>query len=143
MSKLSPELQEEVLARVAKRATYDSIVAWLKKKHRITITKQAISKMVRKHRSERADVAKVIARTHIEQTLPTDLAEFDRIQARNVRLLERAQDEANKDFSVANVEKVTKLTGAYLKADEQKKRALGLEQPDEVIADLATLLAKA
>lgn len=143
MAKLTPELQDEILGKVAKRVPYDQIVAWLKKSKRVSVTKQALSKMVRKHRSDRADVAKVVAREHIEKTLPSDLKEFDRVQAHNLKLLESAQRDAEEDMSVANVEKVTKLTQVYLKADEMKKKALGLEQPDDVVTDLASLLAKA
>jgi len=142
MRKLSDAHQEIALARIAKGESQAAVAAWLKKHHRVSVTPQAIAKVVRRHRSERADTAKVIAREHIARTLPTDLETMDRIQARNVQLLEFAQTDALKSPSQANVEKVVKLSTIVQRADEQKKRAVGLEQPDEVIGDLAALLAK-
>lgn len=141
--KIPSDLHGEILARVASNATLPGIVAWLKKSHRVEVSKQALSKLVQKHRAERREVAKTVVSEHIQQTLPADLAALDAVQARNLGLLERAQAEALTELSVANVEKVVKLTTIVQRADEAKKKALGLEQPNEVITDLAALLAKA
>lgn len=145
MAKLTLELQELVLARVGKGASHPETVAWLKAEHGVDVTKQAIAKLVKKHRTERADVAKSIARSYIAKTLPKDLEAMDRVQARNLELLERAQEEAAQPLGLTttNIEKVVKLTQIVQKADETKKRASGLDQPDEVINDLAAFLAKA
>lgn len=141
-AKLTGPQTELVLARVAKGASLSEVAKWAKAEFGVSITKQALSKIVRRHRTERADTAKVIAREHIAATLPRDLAEMDRIQARNIELLERAQTEALENASQANIDKVVKLSTIVQRADEQKKRAVGLEQPDEVVGDLAALLAK-
>jgi hypothetical protein len=143
MAKLTPELREALLERVAKTGKQRDALVWLKKHHGVAITPQALSTLVRKNSSSRADTAKVVAREHIARTLPADLAEFDRVQARNLELLELAQAEALADPSTKNVDKVAKLTAAYLKADEQKKKAMGLDQPDELVGGLADLLGLA
>jgi hypothetical protein len=100
-------------------------------------------KLVRKHRSDRADAAKVVVRSHIAKTLPKDLATIDAVQARNLRLLRNAQRAALANPSQVNVDKVVKLTGVVQKADDAKKKALGLEQPDEAVGGLADILALA
>lgn len=141
-AKLTGPQTELMLARVAKGSSLSDVARWAKAEFGVSITKQALSKIVRRHRSERADTAKVIAREHIAKTLPRDLAEMDRIQARNVELLEIAQANALKSATQANIDMVVKLSTVVQRADEQKKRAVGLEQPDEVIGDLAALLAK-
>ncbi len=141
--KISPELQEAVLARAAKGQTLQAIAAWLQKRHAITVSHQALSKIVRKHRAERAQISKHIVREHIERTLPEDLSELDRLMAANVELLDAAQKAARKHLTTANVEMVVKLTSAVQKADEAKKKALGVDQPDSVelqgLADLVGL----
>lgn len=143
MAKLTPKLQDEVLARVAKNVPLDQIAAWLKRSKRVEITKQALSKMVQRHRSDRADVAKVIAREHIARTLPQDLNELDRVKAAQLTILELAQRTARKKPSVVNVQAVKAAALPYLKIVEIQHRAQGLEQPDDVVTDLAALLAKA
>jgi hypothetical protein len=129
--KIPPELHEPILARVAKGQALQAVADWLKSAHAISVSKMALSKLVRKHRAERAQTSKHIVREHIEQKLPQDLEILDKIFATNVRLCRRAQIAASKDLTTANVEKVEKLTRLVLKADESKRKALGVDQPDE------------
>lgn len=128
--KIGPHLHDDILIRVAKGATLDSIAAWLKGSHAISISRSALSRLVKRHRRERATVAKHIVRSHIEEHLPGDLETLEKIMATNVRLLRRAQRAALRELTTANVEKVEKLTRLVLKADEANKRALGLDQPE-------------
>lgn len=141
--KVPLELHDQILARAAKGETLQTIANWLAKRHKISVTPMALSKIVRKHRAERAQISKHIVREHIEKTLPADLSELDRLMATNVTLLRRAQRAAKKSLSLATVEMVVKLTAAVQKADEAKKKALGVDQPDSVelqgLADLVGL----
>jgi hypothetical protein len=136
--KIPLELHEQLLA-IATKKTCQAGVEWLAKKG-IKVTNEAVRLLVRKHRSERADAAKSIARKYIAETLPKDLEAIDRVQARNLRLLRRAQAEALVEPTVANIEKVCKLTTVVQKADETKKKAVGLEQPDAVFDGLGDVL---
>lgn len=141
--KIPLELHDPILALVASGKSPGSVATWLRAEHGIEVTRQAVDKIVKKARSLRADTSKLIAREHIARTLPTDLDTFDRHMAATSELLEQAQREARVEFSVANVEKVVKLTREWRGLDEAKKAAMGLDQPDEVVTSLADLLAKA
>lgn len=139
--KIPPELHEQILARVAKGQTLETIAAWLKKSKAIDVSRMAISKLVAKHRVERREITKHVVESYVEKSLPQDLAELDGIQAKNIKLLQAAQRAAEREPSVANVEKVVKLTAVVQRADEAKKKALGLDQPPEQFSGLAELLA--
>jgi hypothetical protein len=141
--KIPLDLHDPILAMVGAGKSTAAVASWLQSAKGITVTRQAVDKIVKRARSTRADTSKLIAREHIARTLPTDLDTFDRHMARTSELLELAQAEALKDLTVANVEKVTKLTAAWARLDESKKKAMGLDQPDEVVTSLADLLAKA
>lgn len=141
-AKLTPEQREAVIKRVAAGASYGEISEWLLTTHSVTISKQAISKMVKKHRSGQADQAKVVARTHIAKRLTKDLSAFDGHMIRVSRLLRLAAREAERDLTTAAVEKVSKLAAVWQKFDDAKKRAMGLDEPDDKITDLASLLSR-
>jgi hypothetical protein len=141
--KVPLDLHDPILAMVAQGQSTASVARWLQSAKGIAVSRQAIDKIVRKARSTRADTSKLIVREHIARTLPTDLSTFDAHLARTSELLERAQADAAQDLTVANVEKVVKLTTVWARLDEQKKKALGLDQPDEVVTSLADLLARA
>ncbi len=141
--RIPAELQEEVVRRAARGQHQKTICAWLRKRHRVVVSQQSISKLLAKHRVARSELSKHIVREHVSSTLPKDLAELDGLFAKNLELLKKAQTQATKDLSVANVEKVVKLTVVVQKADESKKKALGVDQPDTVdhqgLADLVGL----
>ncbi len=130
-NKLTPELREQVLARIAGGASYSETAAWLKSDHKVTVSKQAIGKLVSKHRTERAEVSKAIARDHITRTLPSDLTACDDKHAQAARLLDKAAADALTSGTVADFEKYSKAASIYLKFEELKRKTLGLDQPDE------------
>lgn len=133
MSKLTPELREVALAKIASGASYQETAAWLKSTHKVSISKQALGKLVTKHRTERADVSKAIARDHIARTLPADLTAADAKHAQAAKLLDKAAKDALMDGSVAAFEKYSKAAQVYLKFEELKRKTLGLDQPDDLI----------
>lgn len=139
--KLNENLRTQVLGRVAANETYESIVAWLRKAHRVEITKQAIGKLVAKHRSApplRA-APKRRKKSGGRKVSPTE-AHFNRLS----RLLKQLTRDAIVERSGVNVDKVAKASAAYQRAYENLRQELGLDQPTtETVADLAALLAKA
>jgi hypothetical protein len=139
--RIPPELHEQILSRAAKGHTTRQIAEWLKKSKAIDVSHVSVAAVIKKHRVERREVAKHVVESYVEKSLPKDLAELDKIQAANVALLRKAQAEAKRDLTVAAVEKVTKLTTVVQRADEAKKKALGLDQPTEQFSGLADLLA--
>lgn len=141
--KIPLDLHDPILALVASGKSSSAVASWLRSEHGVEVTRQAVDKIIKRARSLRADTSKLIAREHIARTLPTDLDTFDRIMAATGELLEQAQREAREELTVANVEKVTKLTNTWARLDEAKKTAMGLDQPDEIVTSLADLLAKA
>jgi len=139
--RIPPELHDQILTRAAKGQTTRQIAEWLKKSKAIDVSHVSVAAVIKKHRVERREIAKHVVESYVEKTLPQDLAELDAIQASNVRLLQQAQRDAERESTVANVEKVVKLTAVVQRADEAKKKALGLDQPTEQFGGLAELLA--
>jgi hypothetical protein len=143
MAKLTPELREAVLARVAKKSTYKEAAAWLKTAHGVSISEQALCKLVRKHRSETKDVAKAIARAHVAKKLPADLAAADENLRKAQHAYDLAYDAVIETGSVADYDKLKKAAGILARFDEVNRKTLGLDSPDqEAVTDLAALLSR-
>lgn len=139
--KLDAEQREKVLARIARGASYEEAAQWCRSELGIQISKQAIGKLVSKHRSERAEVSKAVARDHIARRLPTDLVAADGHHARAGRLLQLAADACEREPTVANFEKYAKASAAFLKWEELQRKTLGLDQPDDAFIDNVVDLA--
>jgi hypothetical protein len=135
VSKLTPEIREQILTHIANGASYEDAAEWVGAHHGISVTKQAIGKLVAKHRSERSEVSKAVARDHIARTLPADLAASDEKHAQAGRLLDIAAAAAESDPTVANFEKYAKASATFLKWEELKRKTLGLDQPDDAFLD--------
>lgn len=133
--KILPELHEEVLSRVLKGETLDQVRAWLKRAHKIEVSKVAVGKLVRKHRKSRAEVSHAATVEHISKRIPKDLAESDEMWDANVRLLKLAQAEAETSLTSANVAKVVQLSEQVRRVEADRRKALGLDQPDTSVAE--------
>jgi len=134
-SKLEPEQREQVFVLIAKGASYEEAAAWCRSTLKVSISKQAIGLMVAKHRSERTDVSKAVARDHIARTLPADLTAADAKHAQAGRLLDLAAMACEEIPTVANFEKYAKASAAFIKFEELKRKTLGLDQPDTAFID--------
>lgn len=135
MAKLTPELRELVLARIAAGSSYEEAADWCGSEHRVSISKQAIGKLVSKHRHERADVSKAIARDHITRQLPKDLEVADAKLKQAEELLDLAAEDARSDPTVSNFEKYSKANQAYLAHLKRRDDTLGLNVPDDPTVD--------
>ena len=135
MAKLTPELREAVLARIAAGSSYEEAAEWCKATHNVEVTKQAIGKLVAKHRAERSEVSKAVARDHITRQLPKDLEVADEKLAQAARLLDLAAGAAELEPTVANFEKYAKANTAYLAHVKRRDDALGLNVPDDPTVD--------
>ena len=133
MTKVAPELHEQLLARAAKGASTRELAQWLKTTHGIQVSHVAVAKILRKHRRARSDVARAVVAEHVAKRLPEDLRELDDIYDRVVGLLDAAVAEAEEEevaLTTAQADKITRLYAQVLKANESRERALGLnEQP--------------
>lgn len=139
MAKIPKDYFEEMLTRSAKGQTLATIQGWLKRKG-VEVSLPAISMQLSKHRVERSESAKHLYRNYIEKKLPEDLAALSVIQQTNIRLLRRAQRDALKNPNVANYEKVSKIAVVVQRDEDARRKALGVDTPDSMVHDLATLL---
>lgn len=135
MAKLSQEQRDQVLVRVASGASYEDAARWCASEWQIKISKQAIAKLVARHRTERKDVAKAVARDHIARQLPRDLTAADDRHAQAARLVDLAATACEAEPTVANFEKYSKASQALIRWEELRRKTLGLDQPDDQIVD--------
>ncbi len=134
-SKLTPEDREKILALIAKGASYQEAADWCDTELGKPITKQSIGEMVSKHRVERSEVSKAVARDHIARTLPADLEAGDAKHAQAGRLLDIAAQAAQENPSATTYEMYAKASAAFLKWEELKRKTLGLDTPDDTFLD--------
>ncbi len=131
--KLTPEILEELLRLRASGKTQNDLQKHVLKKHGIKVNQSSLSRCLAKHRGERAEISRAVVQAYAEKSIPADLEAMDRVQEKNLQLLDEAQEAARKVPSLANVDKVVKLTAAVARADETKRKALGLDDPTESI----------
>lgn len=141
-NKLPPELHDAILGQVAAGKSTREIAGWLKSHHAISVTHAAVANLIRKHRGARAETVKTALVEYAAKKLPADLQHADSQYDRVARLLDRAIDEAEQDLSTFAVDKVAKLSKVVREATEERRKALGLDQPESpAITSLFDLLS--
>lgn len=121
MSKLSPQLEREVMARATAGESADALSAWLLGTHQVKISGRALRLRLARTRTERADVAKAVVRETLGKSIGTDL---DRLE----RLARKAEKLAKKNEHVPDL--WVKLADTVRKISETKLHFSGADQPD-------------
>jgi hypothetical protein len=130
------------MVEVAKGHSTRAIAVWLKATHAIDVSHVAVGKLLRKHRAVRAESAKATIVEYTSRKLPADLERADDHYDRIAGLLDAALSQAEGDLTSFAVDNVRKLHECMLRADEQKRKALGLDQPESpAITSLFDLLS--
>lgn len=145
-SKLTARQIEHVLEHAAKGQSAAWIAGWLKRRHGIAITSRSVSEHIRQRRTDLADIAKVKAREHIEQTIPSDLEQFDRQIAVVVRELEKVAKriekvEADTPLHATLTKRLQQLLNVHTRMLDTKLHYVGADEPDASIENLAELLS--
>lgn len=145
--KIPPEAHDEIMRLAAKGKPSREIAKWLaSSKHRAKVSHAAIAKLVKKERVERSEVAKAVLAEHVAERLPGDIEELDGIYERVVALLKNeltlAEGKKSRGLKVFDVDKIVKLWGSVQRADANRQKALGLDQPDPLVDGLADFLSK-
>ncbi len=128
--KIPPDLRDDLADKAAQGLTTRQIAAWLLDEHKIKVSHVAVASVLRKTGKARAAVAGAVVRRFAEENLPKDLQRLQRACDQNLELLEQAQARALQAPTFAQIESVCKLTAVVLKADEHRRKALGLDQPE-------------
>lgn len=136
--KIAAELRDKIAEKAATGASNRAIATWLWKEHKVKVSHQAVGKIVTKNRSVRTAIAKSVITAYAEKNLPADLDRLQRAFDKNIGLLELTQAAAASGRvkgkpsapTLAQVEAVCKLTATVIKADEHRRKALGLDQPE-------------
>lgn len=137
--------RDAVLAHIAASGcSYEEASQWLRASHGIEVTKQAIGKLVKLHRSERSDVSKAVARDHIARQLPADLEIADKRARVAGELLDKAAEKAMTNVTPSAFTCYAKAARVYLDFEEMKRKTLGLNEPDdEVVTGIVDLVGLA
>ena len=83
---IPPRLESEVLSKAGDGWTTRRTAAWLLTEHGVTVTHHTVARLLREHRSERADTAKTIVREKLGKTLTADLDRLEKHAAKLDRM---------------------------------------------------------
>lgn len=139
--KLTPDMCDELLRLRGAGNTQQELVEYCKRKFGVAVNQSSLSRMLSKHRKERAEISRAIVQDYAEKTLPGDLEAADRIHAKYLQLTEAAIDSAIAEPTLSNKEGAAKLYPAYLRSQELKQKALGLDNTDPIVNGVAEFLA--
>lgn len=119
--KITEVLEPFVGELAAKGCSTRDISAQLQRVHGVKVSHATVAKYLSSRRTERADVAKVVVREQLSQTLTADIKRLDRFAKKAVRLANKNEREPLVWAKLA--EQVRKFTEAKLKA-------AGVNEPD-------------
>lgn len=140
-SKLSDELRDVIVGKVSSGWSLQRCVEWLDRTHNIDINKSSLSRMLKGHRADLADVTKGVARQAIAPTVESGMQALKARLDKSIAIVEKAEIEAEAD-PIAGIDAYAKAINAYAKVHDLWQRAAGIEQPDDPVVDgLAGILA--
>lgn len=118
-------LESAVLEQAITGSSNRAVAAWLKDKHGIEVSHVTVGRMVKRLRSERADIAKAVIREKLGTSLTTDL---DRLEKHARQLDELADDCFGRIKSDATFAKGHDKTGEPIYVDGHDTYAKLVEQ---------------
>jgi len=125
---IPPRLEGAVLDKAGEGWTTRRISAWLLSDHGVTVTHHPVAKLLREHRSERADTAKTIVREKLGKTLTADLDRLEKHAAKLDRMADALEGEP--ELYCKAVEQLRKIT-------DTKLHYAGADVPDESVSEIA------
>lgn len=135
--RIPPSLHPQVLAKAQEGQSSEEISAWLWREHKIEIGSRMVRKLVRRHRTELADVAKGVVREEIKRRILPALRRAARGGIKANEIEKRCSRQAAEARKAKNPALAADLDALTLKAiDRQVKVAdllmhyAGLDQPD-------------
>lgn len=142
-AKLTDALRNQVVARVTKGETLDACAAWLRRKHKVEITKSALSRLVKGHRSDLSDAAKTVARKATVSSVEAATRSLLRRHKAATEIIARAETAARKD-PISGMSAYSQAARAFVAIHQELAKAQGLDQPDDPwVGGLAELLGLA
>lgn len=79
--KITPDAERDITAKAAEGWTTRRIAAWLKEAHGISVSHEAVAKLLRQTRETRADVAAAVTREALRPHVVSDLDRLEEIRA--------------------------------------------------------------
>lgn len=124
ISKISAELEGEILAQAARGMSSRAIAEWLETERGVHISNVAIAKRLAQTRVERGDVAKAVTR---EALRPIILSDLEVLQEQRDRLVRMSGDLYGVDHEV-----FLKTQDRLTKVIETRMKFAGVDGQDEV-----------
>jgi hypothetical protein len=134
MSKITPAVEPEILAKAALGWPTRKIAEWLGTEHGIRVSFQAVAQMLEKTRDERADIAKTVVREKLAAQLCPDLDILGKWLAK--------LDAVAEDLGVSDPELLLKYVEQIRKIIDTKLHYSGADTPDDSLSELAAAHAR-
>lgn len=142
-AKLTDAIRNQIVAKVTRGETLDACVEWLRRRHKIDITKSGLSRMVKGHRSDLSDAAKTVARKATVGSVADAMSSLLKRHAAATTIIAKAERQAAKD-PISGMSAYSQAARAYVAIHQEVSKAQGLDQPDDPwIGGLAELLGLA
>lgn len=139
--KLTPDLQEQILAKLAAGWSYGTCAKWCERQG-VSITREAIGKFARQSRTLRADASKNAVRSVVAQALETALTQYADDAAMLRRVLVAQGELALEDPRARKA--YVELFGEYRNSVAALVKWSGAEEPDtDLVTGIADLLGLA
>ncbi len=141
MAVIPPDLEPEILAKAGTGATMRQIAAWLKAEKGVVTSYGSVARILKRVRTERAEVSKAVLREQLSRTLTQDVdrlekwaARIDRLALHDFEALENggqfARMGAEGPIYVEGRETLVKLLEQLRKVTDTKLRYSGAAEPD-------------
>lgn len=139
--KLTDELRDVVIAKAAANISLSTICAWLKSTHGVDVNKSTLSRVVKSHRTDLANVSKGIARASIVPTLEAGMqalqARLGRAQAIEEKCADAVLNVSKEDGggTFYGVPTWAKANAEVCRIEDLMHKAAGLNQADDPMLD--------
>jgi hypothetical protein len=157
MAKISPDLEQVILAKAGEGLPIRAIAAWLLSEHKVKIAPSAVAKRLAKIRDERSEVTKAVVAIKLAGHVTADLdilaRELRRLGIGAGRLYRTAMalsgnmvDEASWELYLKSSDRISKLVEMRMKyagAEENKGPSSDVQLPSDPAARASVLRALA
>lgn len=147
--KLTDDLRDVVVAKAAAGMSLQSIADWIKATHRIDVNKSTLSRVVKSHRSDLANVSKGVVRAAIVPTLEAGIQALQARKARAQKIEEACAavvlgaevDDGEGGVIrtggdvLSGVPMWAKANAELCRIEELELKAAGVDQPDDAMVD--------
>lgn len=136
LSKIPPELNDEVIKKSGEGYSASKIQTWLDEEHSITITDRGIQQFLKKIANERKDIAKQAYSKAVADSANQDVAIIG-------EMIDLFRNEVLKTVNNDSL-KAAKIAETLIKFQDRRMKLSGIDKEDEVNDDsvLDSLLAK-